>query len=228
MKKIISIGHRGAKGYKPENTLPSFKHAMDLGCDWLELDVYFVSGELLVIHDKSVDRTTNGKGNVEDLPLDYLRSLDAGDGAPIPTLNEVLCLVNSQCGVNVELKGKNTAQPVSEVLANYDWPLEKFLLSSFNHKELAKSDPLYRRGALFEAPTTNLWKRAEELKAWSVNFYLPNVTPQLVREAQQRGYKVLVYTVNELAEIKRMLNLGVDGIFSDYPDRVNQVRGYRR
>ena len=126
MKKVISIGHRGAKGYKPENTLPSFKHAMDLGCDWLELDVYFVSGELLVIHDKSVDRTTNGKGNVEDLPLDYLRSLDAGDGAPIPTLNEVLCLVNNQCGVNVELKGKNTAQPVSEVLANYDWPLENF------------------------------------------------------------------------------------------------------
>lgn len=223
MTSVLCIGHRGAKGHRPENTLPSFEYALEIGCDWIELDVYLVAGELVVIHDKRVDRTTNGKGRVEELPLEYLRSLDAGDGARIPTLIEVLDLVDDRCGVNVELKGKNTAHAVSDVLASYHWSREHFLLSSFNHQELAKSDPRYPRGALFEGPTKNHWQQAEELNAWSVNFHLPHVTPALVKEAQLRGYKVLVYTVNEINDIQRMLNCNVDGIFSDYPDRVRQL-----
>ena len=141
MASVLCIGHRGAKGYMPENTLPSFQYAMDLGCDWLELDVYSVEDELLVIHDKRVDRTTDGHGLIEELKLDYLRSLDAGNGAKIPTLTEVLDLVNGKCGINVELKGRNTALPVSELLSNYAWSAEKVLLSSFDHEELAQTDP---------------------------------------------------------------------------------------
>ena len=204
----------------PENTLPSFQYAMDLGCDWLELDVYFVDGELLVIHDKHVDRTTNGHGVVEELKFDYLRSLDAGNGAKIPTLTEVLDLVDSKCGINVELKGRNTARPVCDLLSNYGWPAEMVMLSSFNHEELARSDPQYQRAALFDELAPDRWEKAERLGAWSVNFYLDHVTRELVDEAHQRGYKVLVYTVNEVDDIELMLACGVDGIFSDYPDRV--------
>ena len=219
MPSVLCIGHRGAKGHFPENTLPSFQHAMDLGCNWLELDVYFVGGELLVIHDKRVDRTTDGHGLVEELKLEYLRSLDAGNGAQIPTLTEVLDLVDGRCGINVELKGTNTARPVCDLLSNYDWPSEMFLLSSFNHKELAKSDPKYRRGALFDSHVPDQWQQAKQLKAWSVNLYFDHVDRKLVDEAHLLGYKVLVYTVNEVEDIKRMADCGVDGIFSDYPDR---------
>ena len=220
MPSVLCIGHRGAKGHFPENTLPSFQHAMDLGCDWLELDVYFVGGELLVIHDKRVDRTTDGHGLVEELKLEYLRSLDAGNGAQIPTLTEVLDLVDGRCGINVELKGTNTARPVCDLLSNYDWPSEMFLLSSFNHEELARSDPKYRRGTLFDRLVRDRWQQAEQLKAWSVNLYLDHVNRNLVDEAHQRGYKVLVYTVNDVEDIKHMAACGVDGIYSDYPDRV--------
>ena len=220
MRSVLRIGHRGAKGYIPENTLPSFQHAMDLGCDYVELDVYSVGEELLVIHDKHVDRTTNGHGLIEELTLNYLRSLDAGNGAKIPTLTEVLDLVGGKCGINVELKGQDTALLVCDLLANYTWSEEKVLLSSFDHEELAKTDPKYRRGALFEKLVPDRWQQAQDLAAWSMNFSLNDVTTELVDEAHQRGYKVLVYTVNKIDDIKRMLDCGVDGIFSDYPDRV--------
>ena len=197
---------------------------MELGCDWLELDVYFVGGQLLVIHDESVDRTTNGHGLVEELTLEYLRSLDAGDGAKIPTLTEVLDLVNGKCGVNVELKGRNTAVPVCELLTNYAWSNEMVALSSFNHNELLGSDPRYKRGVLFNEVTDNQWEKAEYLGAWSVNFPLNHISKELVNEAHQRGYKLLVYTVNDVNDIRRMLDCGVDGLFSDYPDRVLNLR----
>lgn len=223
-RSMLCIGHRGAKGHVPENTLPSFEYAIELGCEWLELDVYHVDGELVVIHDDAVDRTTNGTGTVQELSLDYLRSLDAGNGAQIPTLKEVLDLVDRRCHLNVELKGPATAGPVSDLLTRSGWPIDEFLLSSFDHRELSAADPQYRRGALFGKLLPDQWQRAEKLGAWSVNFALGDVTGKLVSEAHERGYAVLVYTVNETTDIERMLAFGVDGVFSDYPDRVMACR----
>lgn len=227
MSSPLCIGHRGAKGYVAENTLPSFEYAIELGCDWIELDVYCVEDDLLVIHDDELDRTTNGSGLVMEQTLDYLRSLDAGDGARIPTLPEVINLVDRRCGINVDLKGKGTAQPVSELLQRYcrqGWDPEAFLLSSFNHKELALGDEVFRRGALYGKLLDDLWQRAEDLAAWSVNFDMKDVTEPLVSEAHERGYQVLVYTVNVDRDIMRMLDCGVDGLFSDFPDRVLKLR----
>ena len=135
MPSTLCIGHRGAKGLLPENTLPSFEHAINVGCDWVELDVYHVDGELLVIHDKSVERTTNGKGLVSELSFDEIRALDAGGGHSVPTLQEVIDLVDRRCRINVELKGPATAKPVSDLLSRYcltEWTPRDFLLSSFN------------------------------------------------------------------------------------------------
>ncbi len=223
MPKVLTIGHRGAKGYYPENTLASFAHALALGCDWIELDVYLAHGELLVIHDKAVDRTTNGHGLISDYSLAALRALDAGNGQQIPLLGEVLDMIDGRCGVNVELKGPGTAAPVSECLNNYvqrGWPQSAFLISSFDHLELARADPGFRRGVLFGALPADWLASCQALSGWSANFYQKDVTPDLVNTAHDNGLKVLTYTANDHEDIQRVLNAGVDGVFSDYPDRV--------
>jgi glycerophosphoryl diester phosphodiesterase len=227
MPSTLCIGHRGAKGRLPENTLPSFEHAINVGCEWVELDVHHVDGELLVIHDKSVERTTNGKGLISELGFDEIRALDAGGGHPIPTLQEVINLVDRRCRVNVELKGPATAKPVSDLLSQYclaEWSHHDFLLSSFNHKELELADIAYPRGILFAKLLPDMWDSAERLGAWSVNFHKGDVSRSLVDDAHARGYKVLVYTVNSNTDILKMIDYGVDGLFSDYPERVVGLR----
>lgn len=221
---MICIGHRGAMGYRPENTLASFELALQMGCPWIELDVYSVEDELLVIHDDKLDRTTNGRGRVQTSSIDYIRSLDAGDGEKVPLLREVIDLVNHRAGINIELKGPDTAGPVSRLLNDYcsrGWDSTEFLLSSFSHSELMLADPTYRRGALFgRRSSRDRFQVAEALSAWSINPELSMVTRTLVEGAHQRGLKVLVYTVNELEDIQQMIDLSVDGIFTNYPDRV--------
>ena len=223
MKRTLCIGHRGAKGYVPENTLPSFERAIEIGCDWIELDVYLIENELVVFHDKLVDRTTNGSGELAEYSLQKLRNLDAGDGAQIPLLVEVLAMVDKRCGVNVELKGANTADATSKLLLSYidaGWPDDQFLVSSFNHQELAHTDNRLLRGMLCDKPIDGMWQRASELNAWSVNFNWRFLTPEIIKTAHERGYRVLTYTVNEPVDIANIMAMSVDGIFSDYPDRV--------
>ena len=222
-KRLICIGHRGAAGYLPENTLPSFERAVQLGCDWVELDVHRVGNELLVIHDEQVERTTNGKGVISALDLAYIRSLDAGGGAGVPTLSEVIDMIDHRCGINIELKGDNTADAVSQQLNDYcarGWDRAEFLISSFQHQELAKVAGGYRRGALFVSMTEDSWEEVARLDAWSVHLLAESVHQAIVDEAHARGYQLLVYTVNDPEDMRRLAGYGVDGFFSDFPDRV--------
>ncbi len=221
--RLICIGHRGASGYLPENTLPSFEKAIQLGCDWVELDVYLVENELLVIHDERVDRTTNGTGVVSELDLAYIRSLDAGGGAGVPTLPEVIDAIDHRCGINIELKGNATAVAATRILNDYcsrGWDRTEFLISSFKHQELAKMDAGYRRGALFVNITDDIWERSARLDAWSVHLACGSINQAIVDEAHSRGYRVLVYTVDNPGDIARLAGFGVDGLFSNFPDRV--------
>ncbi|MFT6331076.1 MAG: glycerophosphoryl diester phosphodiesterase, partial [Bermanella sp.] len=147
-KKILKIGHRGAMGHEPENTLRSFKKALALNVDAIELDVYVCkTGELVVIHDDKVDRTTNGIGYTEDKTFVELRQLDAGKGELIPTLEEVLDLVDRSVIVNIELKGRSTAIATYQVIDKYikekGWSELDFMVSSFDHHELNKFKHLY-------------------------------------------------------------------------------------
>ncbi|MEX0942166.1 MAG: glycerophosphodiester phosphodiesterase family protein [Pseudomonadales bacterium] len=221
--EILIIGHRGAMGYKPENTLASFELAIEMGCPWIELDVYIVDATLLVFHDETLERTTNGAGKLENHDLAYLRGLDAGDGEQIPTLGEVLDLVDGRVGVNIELKGAGTAGPVAALLDAYcekGWHPEQFLISSFDHRELASTDPTYRRGALFgRRSRKDYFTAAEELGAWSINLDLALVKAETVRQAHEHGFRVLVYTVNQTKDLQAMIAMGVDGIFTNYPDK---------
>lgn len=220
------FGHRGACGYAPENTLSSFALAQKLGCRWVELDVYWVGGELLVIHDDTLERTTNGTGEVVGRELAYLRSLDAGDGQKIPTLEEVSALLGHHTGINIELKGPATAAPVSAFIQqclSRGWRRDHFLISSFNHGQLAefrRLDGIQKIGCLFHKKTDDMVGRCIGLDAYSINISIELANPQLVSQAHAAGLKVYVYTVNELMDIDRMLALNVDGVFSDYPDRI--------
>jgi glycerophosphoryl diester phosphodiesterase len=217
------IGHRGASGHAPENTLKAFALALELGCHWLELDVHWVSDRLLVIHDEALDRTTNGHGLLGDHTLDTLRGFDAGDGERIPFLDEVLELVSGRAVINIELKGAGTAKPVSQLLNTWcidqQVGTDRFLLSSFNHDELAEADPRFERAALFGRLPDDAVERTLALGAGYLNTSLRSVTKMWVDRAHRSGLRVAVYTVNEPEDIDRMRAWGVDAIFCDYPDR---------
>jgi len=223
---MLCIGHRGVMGHAPENTLLSMQKALELGVPWVELDVYEVEGHLIVIHDKTLERTTNGTGPVMEQTFDYLRSLDAGKGEKIPTLDEVFDLIQRKAGINIELKGPDTAGPVSAFVDRYrlkGWTDDEILVSSFNHRELKKIKGLdgdIRIGPLIkEIPEGNA-AFADEMGAFSVHVSLKSITRSFVEDVHHRGLKVYVYTVNRLNDIARMQSFGVDGVFTNYPERV--------
>ena len=192
-----------------------------MGCPWIELDVYAVEGELLVIHDDDVDRTTNGTGAVMELGLDALRALDAGDGEKIPTLKEVMDLCRDKVAINIELKGPNTAAPVNQLLiaeASNGWSPKNISISSFYHDELAKAAPEFPRGALFYKEADYL-EKASALTAFSINLSAKLVTKEIVDRAHQAGYQVWVYTVNTFDEMEALKDIGVDAVFTNFPDR---------
>ncbi len=226
-QRLFCFGHRGARGHEPENTLRSIRRALALGADGVEVDVYFVDGELVVIHDRTLGRTTNGRGFVVKKSFAYLRSLDAGKGEKIPTLAEVFDTVRHRALINVELKGPRTAAPVVLLIDLYvrqrGWSYEEFAVSAFDHSqinEVKRLRPEIRTGALMSKPGRGAAARAQQLGAWSVNLAKESVTPALVSEAHRRGLKVFAFTVNEPEDIARMAVLGVDGVFSDFPERV--------
>lgn len=225
--KLFCFGHRGARGHEPENTLRSVRRALALGADGIEVDVHLTDGRLMVIHDDTLGRTTNGTGRVAEKSFAYLRSLDAGKGECIPTLAEVFDAVNRRAVINVELKGSDTAAPVVRLIDQYvresGWHYEDFLVSSFDLAQIQtekKLQPEIRTGALIEKVPPGLAEFAERLGAWSLHPSKRCVTRELVADAHRRGLKVFVFTINRPAEIALMSRLGVDGVFTDYPERV--------
>jgi glycerophosphoryl diester phosphodiesterase len=227
MKKLICFAHRGASGHEPENTLSAVEKAISLGTDWIEVDVYAVKGELIVIHDERLERTTNGTGYVTEKPLAYLRSLDAGKGQRIPTLRESLDSVDGRAGINVELKGPKTASLAVSLIEEYvkerQWNYEQFIVSSFNRRQLSKVkklNPRIRIGILIDLPRRHYAIFARRYDAYSVHVQIDIASARFIRRAHERGLKVFVYTVNSYQEIDRLQVLGVDGIFTDFPELV--------
>ena len=219
--EIVVIGHRGAAGLVPENTLPSFRRAYACGVSAVELDVHMVEGELVVVHDDTLERTTNGTGRLTDVSFRALRALDAGNGAPIPLLAEVASDIPVGTGLNIELKGPGTARPVAEFLqANRHLDV---LVSAFDHRELARFrrlDPESRVAPLYGRWRATAWRTATELGAFAINLSRRAVTPQRLAAALRRGFRTFVYTVNDLGDARTLIRLGASGVFTDYPDRI--------
>ncbi len=231
MKKHFTIfGHRGARGYYPENTIGSIALALEQGLNWVEFDIYNVENQLVLFHDYTLGRTTNGQGCIANVDLKYLRSLDAGQGEKIPLLTEVLDTFVGKLNYNIELKGANTAEILNKLLDQYisqgKYTLENFIISSFNHPELTKVSDKYKKGALYSVIPLDNNDFVSDLNPYSVHVDSYCINQQLVADAHQKGYKVYTYTVNDEHMLKKVLDCNVDGIFTDYPDRlIGLLRG---
>ena len=227
---MIIIGHRGEMGYEPENTLRSFQRALDFGVDVIELDIYVCkTGEVVVIHDDTVDRTTNGTGWVIEKSFDELRNLDAGKREKIPTLDEALQLIDRKAKVNIELKGPNTAQAAADTISRYvaehGWQYSDFMVSSFNHYEIQKFSPLLPQvptGLIILAIPIGYAEFAEKTNCDFVVISKETINREYVVDAHNRGKKVYVWAINNADEMKRFGSLGIDGVLSNFPDRLKQ------
>jgi glycerophosphoryl diester phosphodiesterase len=174
-----------------------------------------------------VDRTTNGHGYVMEKTFEELRSLDAGQWEKIPSLTEVFDLINKKAKINIELKGIRTAKPVFELIEMYvktkNRQYDDFLISSFNHyelKEIHELNPKIKIWALVWEILIGFAEFAERLNAYSVHPCIEFINKEFVDDAHARGLKVFVWTVNDPDDIERMKKLGVDGMFSNFPDRL--------
>lgn len=229
---MLIIAHRGASGHAPENTLAAMDKALALGADAIELDLQCVEGTLVVLHDRYLHKTTNGKGPLSAQTLASLAQLDAGEGERVPTLWQVLERVAGRCDFNLELKGHDTVEPLLAILQRAEKELgyrpEQFLISSFHHPLLAQvkaARPDLAIGALIASLPQDYAAFGTALGADSINVDVDFVNQALVDDAHGRGLKVFVYTVDQPEDIRAMAALGVDGIFSNYPDHSRQLLG---
>ncbi len=226
---LLCIGHRGAGGHAPENTLASIRKALELGAHCVEIDVHMVDGELVVIHDERLERRTNGSGSIHDYKFADLRTLDAGEREKIPTLWEIFQTLNHRAGVNIELKGVGTAEPVARLITDKlsrGWNQDHILVSSFNQAELTRFQELkpdIKTGCLVaSAPALQKIKTALSTY-FSLHVSAELASSELIAYAHARGKRLYVFTVNAPTEILRLQAMGVDGLFTDYPDRVFRI-----
>jgi glycerophosphoryl diester phosphodiesterase len=236
--KTLVIGHRGAAGEAPENTLASFQLAVEQGADAVELDIHVsADGELVVCHDSAVDRTTNGKGEISESTVKKLKMLDAGSWfAPrfasekLPLLQEVFALIPSSVMINVEVKCRYSARletRLLELIKQYD-RLSGVVISSFDHKTLIKlkrAEPDLRIGLLYSANPANHCQLAEMtgIEVYSLHPYYKLIDPEDVRDAVLNGLLVYPFTINGEKDIKQALEAGVSGIITDFPERVKAL-----
>lgn len=226
--KPLVIGHRGAMGHETENTLASVQKALDLGVDMIEIDVFKIeSGEIVVFHDERVERLTNGGGRIEEYNIIDLGLLILDGNHKIPILQDVLKLVAHKVRLNIELKGPDTADRVHFIITtyieNYGWKLEDFLISSFNWDELRairELNPHIPIAILTEGDPLEALPVARELQAEAINPYFKTLTRKKVDQIRAEGYKLYTWTVNDPADIAGMRDLGVDGIITNFPERV--------
>jgi len=224
---MLKIGHRGAMGHELENSSSSIKKALEMPIEMIEIDVRKCkTGEIVVIHDETVDRVTNGEGEVSKKTLNELKELDLINGEKILTLEEVLDLVNGKKKVNIELKGSGTVKPVLKVIKRYlkkGWSLNDFLISSFRYYRLQRTleiIPDIDIGLIMFMSPHLLEVPVEKIETNFIILRKEFVTGEIIKDLHSLGTKVIVWTVNRKEEIERMKELGADGVISDYPERI--------
>ncbi len=224
---MILTGHRGAAKLEPENTLLSMQKAIDLGVDQIEIDVHLTRDQhLVVLHDTTVDRTTDGEGAIADFTLAEVKQLDAGKGERIPTLQEVIDLVRGKVILQIELKGPGTAAPVIQAIKQNSME-NGVLLTSFVHDRLREArqlNPNLRLGALWADPPPDACEQAIEMGAEAIHIQHLNIDSQLVEKAHAHGLKIRAWNPDTVEEIQRVIDLGVDAIGSNRPDLLIAVR----
>ncbi len=222
---FLKVGHRGARFYEPENTLRSFKKAVKLGVDIIEFDVRQTKdGVPIVLHDKTVDRTTNGKGNVHRFTLKHIRKLDAGKGEQIPTLDEAINFAKkNKIKVFIELKEAEFCEKAVKIIEKQKMINESVIIS-FNAntlKQVAQFKNNIATGLIFSKPIKNeqaFFRLGKSCKAIWLMGELKVLNKRFVENAHKGGFKVEAWVANDKVTAKKLVVLGVDAIASDKPD----------
>ena len=228
MSGITIIGHRGAAGYAPENTLSSFACAIECNVDVIEFDVWkCASGELVVFHDSTVDKLTDGHGYVSSKTLNELKQLTVLGSETIPTLKEVFDFVNRRVKLFIELKDVDIAHDVLDLIDYYveykQWHYDDFIIGSFDHvqlKTVKTINSLISVIALIYGIPVQLAACAEDIKAQIVGLGVDFINQSFVDDIHARGMLVYVYGVNSKENLDRLMSYGVDGIITDYPNHI--------
>jgi glycerophosphoryl diester phosphodiesterase len=237
MRSPWVIAHRGASGHAPENTLAAFQRAVELGATFIETDLHVTrDGRFVAIHDSTVERTTNGSGNVHDFTLDELRRVDAGlwfdrdfMNERVPTLEEIL-----------EFSQKHDVVFYLELKYAAVWGMDHSLVATLQKARsaprtivisfdpatltpLRRLDPSVMLGLLVEEAKADCIQAAVDLGARQLCPKVSNVTPKLVAEAHRADLQVVAWTANTPENMRAMISAGVDGIMTDFPDRLRAV-----
>lgn len=235
------IGHRGACGYAPENTLESIRTAADMGVEWVEFDVKLTKDEVpILFHDETLDRTTNGAGNVADIDYEDLLDLEAGSwfadsftGIKIPSLEEAIeVLIEFDLGLNLEIKPcpgreKETTEVALDILSQYWDDHDRLLISSFQHVSLETAMDIaadWHRGLLIPEEWPENWvELADYLQVSTINVHGNTVTREQVESVIDQDKPVLAYTINDPAVARKLQGWGVDAMFTDVPDTLQSA-----
>ncbi len=221
MKRPLVIGHRGALAHAPENTLLSFETAWRLGADWIELDVHRTADGILVcIHDDDLIRICGRSEKISTLNWDEIREIDVGQGQHIPSLEEVLQFARDRLGVNIELKMADLEAEVLRCVSSHEM-LKSVMISSFMHSSLQivrSLDSSVMTAVLYSEPMENPVEYAHDLGADAINPLFFTIEPETVKAAHEIGLSVYPWTVNDPDMMTDLINIGVDGIITDYPD----------
>ncbi len=216
--RVLVIGHRGAFYEAPENTMLSFRKAVELGADMIEFDVRMCkSGEIVVIHDADVRRTSDGEGFVREMTLEELRKLDFGEGERIPTLEEVLKFAKDRVYVNIEIKEPDIVEKVVKLVEKHDM-VESVIISSFYHHALLKVkevNPAILTAPLFMHRPVSAKSLANESKSNGLHPFLEFIDDEMIKEAKSESLFVNVWTVDDPEDMRKFVNMGVSGIITN-------------
>jgi len=225
---MYRIGHRGAGGHAVENTAAAIRKALEMHLNMIELDVrQCATGELVICHDRSINRITNGIGLISKLALSKIKSHQTIDGQKILTLDEALEIVDGRCLINLHLKTADATDlilsTIEKAIKSKKWSVRHFILASFNIKQLIKIkkiNPKIRIGLLCLRNTVNVARRAKKLNLYSLHIYRRLMKKRGLETWRKRGIKIFAWTVNNERGINRAKKLKIDGIISDFPDRI--------
>lgn len=231
-QRPLVIAHRGASGHRPENTLPAYALAVEQRADMIEIDLHRTrDGAVVITHDETLEHL-GGEGAIEAADLAAVRALDAGEGERVPTLDEVLDGFGQEIAFNLEIKvGVSGPYPGLEAIAldaaRERGLLERTLYSSFSDEvlaELRRLVPEARLALLIEPKTAERGvARALALGAEALNPWFGLATPERIAEAHDAGLAVYPYTVDDAARMQALLAAGVDGLFTNHPDRMRAL-----
>ena len=224
--RVSIVAHRGLSAEEPENTMRAFRRALEVGCDLIEFDVHRTrDGTPVVIHDDTVDRTTDGSGVVREMTLDRIRALDAGGGERIPTLAEVLELTTGRVLLVTEIKRPGIEERVAAVVRESDALADVMFWSFFPQalESMRRVEPRLPGGLLIGPETLPRWPEMRELAIrlglQAVSVFCFGISEEIARDCRRSGLALYAWTADAEAEVARLIALGLDGICTNYPDR---------